>query len=541
MTRIIWPLEPFDSKRRQQRLVSGTEIHGSSARPSPIRTLIDSLHTRLNTDPTVRREIDRYLLACGTNPVAPDPLLVLEPEDTFCMGNLPDMIWCFRISFQASCPDAILQKVLNIFLFGKRYKRCAHTPRTVPQSVVALINTLHGLLLGLYPFNVRHMSFQHRCAIACNVRTLLCMSQEKRIKFVETHMWLATLSMIEYFVNVVAEFAPVEWNLMMIHTVQVSSCNTVCDEFRAEVEKHMLPIPNWDACEVIAKQKVCTVLKLFRQGKYFQQSIWKKPVLTDLIRHIPLALRCHVMCHAQAGQVAAMLKSNNVNISYLEAEAVEEIWNTVFIRNLPSCIISDQMNVLERYSTFCHQLERHTQYKRICMRCALTKNDILASNVRYDCFGDCVVCDTCKGDTLRVNMLGRLLFVRNNVYVLCQNCLQVKHWGGYCFCKLRQKNTKVEGCFVCFSKNIYNRKRIVDWEQLALKDICFCQKHSMAVVLADSAVFDMAALVRQYSTFQCKTLRYEPVNSEYMTLAEIRANQTFFLDGVSISEANKYD
>lgn len=530
MRNVIWPLEPFDWKRREKRPISGTESTEGSVQTGDVKSIVDSLHGKLKLDPTIRREIDRYLFAFGSDFSRPVSWMVLQIEDTFCYENLPDIMRLFRISFQASCPDPNIQKIFNLFLFGKRYKRCSSNTASTAQVMSATINILHGLMLGLYPFNVRHMSFEHRVKIVWTLRNLMCAKQEHRIRFIESHSFLFTLALIEYFVNVIPEFSPVEWNLMNITTLQVSNCNSICDDFRNHIECLILPEISWDKCEAHAKQCVSSVVKYFRQGKYFQQSIWRKQVLMDTVKYIPLALQSHVLSHPQPGQIAAMLKHNYTDMSYTEAEAVEEIWNTVFIRNLPYRILEDQMKVLEKYGSVCQLLERRMLTKYMCLRCALLKSDILTANVRYDCRNDTVVCDTCKHETIRINVLGRVLYVRNNVYVMCPLCLQLKLWNSECVCQHRHKNKKVEGCFVCFSKNVVNKKHIVDYWNLDLKEICFCLRHSSSLVLSPSSVFDMTELKRQYSSVKCKSSLYEPPSSEYMTLDEIRANRGHFLD-----------
>jgi hypothetical protein len=131
------------------------------------------MHASLKEDYTVRWELDTYLLALHHDRENPLEWMVLDISDTYHYYNLPDLMHIVRQTLIGLCCSAWMQRLFNVFLCGKRYRRLIHTNSDNCQLMAAVINTLHGLLLGLYPFNERRSDLQKRAWIAGSLHKVL--------------------------------------------------------------------------------------------------------------------------------------------------------------------------------------------------------------------------------------------------------------------------------------------------------------------------------------------------------------------------------
>lgn len=176
--------------------------------PAAILAHIHSLHEELKTNAHgVRHRIDAHLLSCYVNPSVPPPHLVLAPEYAYHYLNLPDLTHFLRSSLARNVwDDTLISSLMSPFCL--HVKVAAKSSTTVMRA--AALNLLHGLLLGLYPYAIRHMEFERRCQVAGRVRELMCGTEASKTDFIASHESLLTLAMSEYLVNVLGDFCPVE-------------------------------------------------------------------------------------------------------------------------------------------------------------------------------------------------------------------------------------------------------------------------------------------------------------------------------------------
>ena len=92
-------------------------------RGEPLAKRIEKLHARLKEDYSVRGRLDCYLLAIDYNRKNPPEWMVLDYENTFHYWNLPDIVGVLRQTLIGLCPSQYIQKLFNMFLCGKRYRR----------------------------------------------------------------------------------------------------------------------------------------------------------------------------------------------------------------------------------------------------------------------------------------------------------------------------------------------------------------------------------------------------------------------------------
>jgi hypothetical protein len=463
---------------------------------------IERLHLKLKEDYTVRWELDRYLLAlhyCYDNEdrvnarnIAPPSWLILDPSDTYHYHNLPDLTHTIRNTLMGVCCAPWLQKLFNMFLCGKRYRRLINTSHTTCQLTAAIINTLHGLLLGLYPFNERRMDIRKRAWLAGTLREAL--TSTSHLVFINTHPNLICLSLAEYIINVIDDFCPVEWALLGVTPSAKSQCLATFESFRELTVSESTGVPGfWSRLEHESQPVIASIVKYFRDASLYQHRT-RSVLAASAVLHLPLAMECKIIQNSCS--IFGQLKAAMPAIEFRESEALEEIWTSVYIRALPSHTTIKQMESLDRLGRMCFMVEEELHHFPVCLACALTKRtDVLRGMFRYDAVDARLVCNECIRHThvVNINLLGRVLYVRDKVVVLCEQCLHPKYWDSVCGC-VTEDAEPVRTCCACHNTNIVSTKEVVDVEAMEMRRMHFCYKHSLSCVLNQATVYDLKSL-----------------------------------------------
>lgn len=453
---------------------------------------IDALHQRLKHEYNTRWEIDCFLLALHHDRARPRWWMVLDICDTYHYHNLPDIAFLVRDTLMGLCCAAWLQRLFNIFICGKRYKRLIGTSDTCCQLTAAVINTLHGLLLGLYPFNERRSDLGTRVHIAGQIHTVLVGG--RHLQFINDHPQLLCLSLMEYILNAVHDFCPVEWALLSISTGTRSQCLATIEAFR---EAHVDPKPaTWEQLELAATPVVSSLVKFFKDAALYQHK--PRPVVTQATAgHLPLALSTRMIHNSSS--IFGQLKCALPDIDFAQSEALEQIWTSVYMRQLPAHTTMAQMRALDSLGKMCHLVEKELHHLPLCLTCALTRrSDVMKSLFRHDTITGRLVCNECLNHqaVVHINLLGRILYVRDKAVVLCDRCLRPRHWEARCVCE-EEEAAKPEGCCVCAAANVTTHKEIVDIRRFRMKTVHFCYKHTLSCVLNPATVYDVGALERE--------------------------------------------
>ena len=459
---------------------------------------IESLHKRLKDDYKIRWELDRYLLAlhyCSdkrTQNHTPLSWMVLDISDTFHYHNLPDIAFIIRSTFMGSCCAPWLQKLFNIFLCGKRYRRLINTSHTTCQLTSAIISTLHGLLLGLYPFNERRTEIKQRAWLAGTMREVL--TEKNHMAFINDHTHLLCLGLAEYIINVIDDFCPVEWTLLNIPPSAKSQCLAAFESFREVSVNTGVGTPTfWSKLESDARPVVASLVKFFRSASFYQHKTRTILPITT-VQFVPLALKSRIIQNSSS--IFGQLKAALPTIQFKESEALEDIWTAMYIRPLPRHTTLEQMETLGKAGRMCALVEDEIHHFPVCMACALTKRvDVLRGMFRYDAVDERLVCNECAhhGYVVNINMLGRVLYIRDKTIALCVKCMQPKYWSATCSC-VGEEIQKPRSCCACMNTNIVSTKEIVDLETMSMKQMHFCYKHSLSCVLNQATIYDMKLL-----------------------------------------------
>ena len=463
-----------------------------------IQHIIKQLHLKLKEDYTVRWELDRYLLALHYSKEAhtlADSWLILDISDTYHYYNLPDLANIIRHTFMGKCCASWLQKLFNMFLCGKRYRRLITASQTTCQLTAAVINTLHGLLLGLYPFNERRMDIEKRAWLAGTLREVL--TGDAHMSFIESHPYLICMGLAEYIINVIDDFCPVEWTLLGVTPSGKSQCMAAFESFREEWVSPLANTPEfWTKLEEESQPVVSSLVKFFRDASFYQHK--PQTILPQsIVQHLPLALGSRIIQNTRS--MFGQLKASMPAIQFQESEALEGIWSSMYIRALPTHTTGKQIETLTAMGKMCCLVEEELHHFPICTACALTKRmDVLKGMFRYDDIACRLVCNECvrHQHVVNVNMLGRVLYIRDKTIVLCEKCLSPKYWDAVCTC-LTDETAPQRICCACQNMNIVSTKEIVDIHAVEMKSIHFCYKHSLSCVLNQATVYDIKSLEKE--------------------------------------------
>ena len=478
---------------------------GGDRNDDDIPKRIEMLHQKLKQDYTARWELDCYLLAMNHSP--PREWMVLDISDTFHYHNLPDLMNVIRATLMGLCCSQWLQRIFNVFLCGKRYRRLVNTNNHECQLKSAVINTLHGLLLGLYPCNERRMDFSKRVWIAGVMHQKLTAASSS-LEFITSHQNLVCLSLMEYVLNAVHDFCPVEWSLLCIPTSSRSQCLASIEQFRElSVNDAAGKESFWKTLDSEAQPIVASLTRFFRDTVLYQHRP-RSVLQSQLVReHLSLALETRVVQNSSS--VFGQLRSaHQGGLTFKQSEALDEIWTAIYMRHLPAQIAFDQMESLERIGSMCGLVDHELHHLPICMACALTRRaDVLKTLFRFDPVDNVLVCNECSNLVVHFDMLGRILYVRDKSIVLCTKCLQPKLWERQCPCENEDRRHNPT-CCVCDCANTTSSKEIVDLAHLRMSTVHFCYKHTLKCVINSATIYDSRTLEEELRNRSFKPVKW---------------------------------
>jgi hypothetical protein len=379
----------------------------------------------------------------------------------------------------------------------------------------ALLNLLHGLLLGLYPYNLRQMTFAHRVRVAGAVRALLTGTPSEQRAFIAAHESLLTFAMIEYLANVVPDFCPVE-EALLIRSVQCRySLNQVCEAWRLAAMDRIptrrggADAPMWTALDDLASSHLPVLLRQLKANNHKACKRPKPPRLSPALwaviadnsffdrlmamPHIPIT-PCNMIA-----QVRAVAPS----MPFEQLQAVEFFWNAVFVCQLPANILAQQEEALTRIGS-CAILQRSYTLAHVCLRCALrSKTTIADQKFAHNCVTRALLCAACSRPVTAIHLLGRLLRIKDTSYFLCPSCLRLTVWDGVgnftsCSrCRAPPPPPRAATlCHACDHKAVYAVRGVLDTNRLEVVSLPLCSRHAKSCVLSRSTVYDLPMLER---------------------------------------------
>jgi len=468
--------------------------------------LLGLLHGKLSTDcGAARARIDAHLLACWVNPALPDPLLVLSRSDTYHYHNLPDLSKYLRQALSSGdWGSNIVTSFMAVYCLQlKKQKRCFKETSLVERA--GLINLLHGLLLGLYPYNTRHLNFEQRVKVAGALRVALVSGAQ--LDFILKNESLVQFAVVEYLANVLPDFFPVE-DAMLVRGVQSRfSVNQVCENFRVLAMAAVQDTDMWSKLTELAslqlpalhRQLKVSNLKLVRRQAAQRIPAFVWPILTsegfyDALLDLPVM-------PVTGSNMIAQIKLLFPDFDFAKLQAVEFLWSNVALSLLPQQTVDAQRKALRSHGS-CQIYQRSLTTLHACLPCALrSKNSLLTQKFAYNCASDTLQCATCSRHTTPVHMLGRVLAVRDVSYYLCAGCLKPTVWKGDVSkcqgCEKKPERQDVSVCVACNKKAVEVIHKVIDLDTMRLAVTPLCFQHAKHCVVSRSTVYDTRSLMRE--------------------------------------------
>jgi hypothetical protein len=479
-----------------------------------IDEIVLKLYDIFTRDPgvMVQIQIDRYLFAassqfvkeCGGDMHA----CILYEFQVPSIFNLPDIVYILRQRLiRGSWANAMQETVCRYTIPGMQKSRwvarqrkpaTAHTVSTEDHGdhgdhatsrskirssgnclqenaddplVTVYINTMLGLLLGLYPRCSKRPGFSMRVRIVRTVRALLTSSTSVQSAFITQHVSLVRLAMVEYFANVLELYCPVEYALLQHHVdvdAYINLCRSSCDLFRVnnlseglQENMHNEPL-DWGKLDQLAYKMTDKIIrstrvetKLVNYIPVHHKSI-KKLVSSDIYKNrdscdefLSLVKGCAVACwhndHNYLYQRMLLEISKNdqkTGLSLAESVldinlVVSDIHSIIRVTMLPVNFIRAQVATLR--SIYEHDTVplMVASKKRICLHCLLriapkqfVLEEKINGNIRMNLETDVVFCNRCMSDKhiIHIDMIGRLLRINQQYMYLCVECGEIHEW-----------------------------------------------------------------------------------------------------------------
>ena len=467
--------------------------------------MLEALHGRLSTDcGAARARIDAHLLACWLQPKSPDPVLVLQRSDTYHYHNLPDLTRYLRHALAVGDWGAnIVTAFMAVYCLQLKKQKRTFCSTSLPERT-ALINLLHGLLLGLYPYNTRHMPFDQRVWVAGELRLLF--DQGSPLEFILSHEPLIQFAMVEYLSNVLSDFCPVEEALLVRGAHFRYSINQVCENFRSAAAPLVAQEHAWDALNELAAAHLPS---LFRQLKVSNMKVtrrlcqrrvspstasaWVASNLYERLLDLPVM-------PITSSNMISQIKLLCPDMDFVQLQSVEAFWESVFFALLPDQVVALQQELLNSHGA-CSLYQQESQRFYACLPCAFrSKSSVLSQEFAYNCMEDTLQCATCSRVVIPINLLGRTLTIRETSYYLCCGCLRPTIWAGNMLecnaCRKQADPISTTTCVACNKKAVEVMHKVVDIDTMRLTYTPLCFQHAKNCIVSKSTVYDTKSLMR---------------------------------------------
>ena len=407
----------------------------------------------------------------------------LHAENSFHYHNLPDLTQYLRIALiHKNFNWNMITALMGAFCLQNKLKRKFQYPLSTPEKK-AVLNVLHGLLLGLYPCNVQHGSFAQRCEIAGKMRELM-------IKGDTQFDHLLQLAFVEYLSNVVADFCPVEHAIIVKNSSSRFMINQACDTFRQNIDAVDFDMLNHRAHDVL--------INIQRHIKQMHFKLYKKNTtrfvkITDTIIQKALQLQ-HIPFCTHLAQINELC---TLPIHVLQG--IEHLWQNFTIHELPQAMFDKQERLLNAVtvSTSMHH-SKSTLY--VCIHCAMqNKKDVLQQQSAYNALTNDMHCHKCKRKQIGVNLIGRVLTIKKISYHLCEKCLSPCVWGSDCAKCTPEKIVAIPGCMICDNKHVVFSRCVLNVKKLRMERVYLCSRHAKNNIRSASTIYDIDMLFEDAS------------------------------------------
>lgn len=491
------------------RLKHGGLLCGGEGCFSPSKERLQWLQLNLASNIDLQHEINRYLIASYVNFHNPPTYAVLNITDTFHYFNLPNLFSFLQKSLaNGNWNTNIISSFMAVFVLQiKKNKRVFNTSNLCQRT--ALINILHGLLLGLYPFNLKTVKFANKVKIVGAINKLfMCNSP---IQFILNHESLISVAMIEYLSNVLADFWTVEHAILIKTQHSRLNINQICESFRVNVETFYDNENFWTQLNTSAQNLLPA---LHRQLKLNNNKIMKKNfnyrIPSKILKHINDQDLCTTILNLpvlnkNCINVVSQIKIMCPEFGFDDLQSVEAFWTHIRVFPSSKILFEQQKEVLEKYN-YCDIFKHSLSSFHICVQCALKPNSCaFQQKFAYNCMDKKLMCTSCSREAVNVNLVGKVLCIADNSFFLCKSCLAVMKWDGVHYncqaCRPKNLHTKnMMTCFFCHKKTYEITHKVINTETLSIEYIPLCFLHTKTYITSSSTVYDLHSLKKEFGS-----------------------------------------
>lgn len=481
-------------------------------------------------------QIDRYLFVCAVKDglvqgdfSGMDTALCLREHQVLQYSLLPDFIHVLRTGiFNTGWGGIVYDNLFRYCLPGVRKPRALlEADIDNSHNLTAHLHLLLATLLGLYPRVSKKPLFSVRVKLFCLVRHLMSASRSEQIVFFCNNMSLLALAHVEYFVNVLKDFCPVEFEFFHKSCNMQQYCNiaiNTTDSFRQLcLQTTDASSLNWSllqgTCSVLLDKMVRT-FKLRRKPvasvRQEQLNIYARPVnINKRVRNIyqtqvddsllSTIVRMHTVNHINSTfaymQQHTLLFPLEPRLSIDEVQVIQMAHEKLMVYKLPWNIMDLQAQAILRKTTLNPMITYNSCHKSICLRCVVQCNQKALRTLftRTDTLRMCMMshepqCANCMSTrwVVQLNLLGYVIRLHTSYLYLCPCCCQIHEWSGHGVefnvnsndlpCK---KNTlpatadRRKQCAICDRSCTNMALKVLHVPTTSMRNVFLCSRHQL--------------------------------------------------------------
>ena len=338
--------------------------------------------------------------------------------------------------------------VLNNY---KKIHRDVRWPEEHAQSAVLLLVLCMPTLLSLFPCRkCKDVNFALRVRIFCEIRALLQRPHAARAEFISQNKSTLRLCLVEYAMFVmesmpVLPLTPSRQN--RVFELHFRAANNMGQHFRVDINSLAPHAPADAAGAVWHKIRDCAQVLYDRYVRVCKTSDRgaRRPLpsvsqrVTTCISQTQIRSTLHRVFNEHAHNVSRMPLMNSFDIAEMymrrvgiPLKSMSVLWdcrNYIRFHPLPAPVVRAQVRALARVCRGDTILMHNRSHLLVCTFC-LTQNVVTA--FRFDSLNHSYVCNRCEvpSATVDIDMLGRIVYIREIPLLLCSLCSEIVVWSG---------------------------------------------------------------------------------------------------------------
>jgi hypothetical protein len=375
------------------------------------------LHRQQRVDFLHERQvyIDGFLLSASCSDKRLQRVIVLHPESTLQYKTLPDLSRLLSALVEIRQQETFLAHLIQQLSPLRRRMRVRRQRALQPLCEVegsVCLSLVQALLFGLYPRSCKLPVYSARRELACGIYHLRVGGLATQQKFLCAIPSLMRLALLEYMLNIRADFCPVEHKFLCSSSQSVEAydhaCVVACDSLR----QTCLQSTEWSWAQLEANasqllERVTRVCRIPRPTQVPKISV--SPSATE----IASALDEHVVFargHGTREEAILHRVHSCMTLRSLPRNIIEQLATSI-MQNHSNCMLTMHSLCVKHLCVSCLlQGGMHALQRSLKMRLQTTSGELI-----------CASCNTSK-TVLSVNVFGKLLCVNGQVLFCCVNC-----------------------------------------------------------------------------------------------------------------------